>query len=64
MFDLEKALTTAAGSPNLWQEQLSPQIFNLLQKELPLLEAIGVEQAQSPVHQYRKRSTIPQGWVS
>lgn len=63
MFDLEKALTTAAGSPNLWQEQLSPQIFNLLQKELPLLEAIGVEQAQSPVHQYRKRSTIPAGWV-
>jgi hypothetical protein len=63
MFDLEKALTTTANAPQLWQEQLSPQIYNLLVKELPLLEAIGIDQAQSPVHQYRKRTSVPSGWV-
>lgn len=63
MFDLEKALTTTASAPQLWQEQLSPHIYNLLLKELPLLEALNIEQAQSPVHQYRKRLTIPSGWV-
>lgn len=63
MFDLEKALTTAAGTPQLWQEQLSPHIYNLLLKELPLLEAVRIENATSPIHQYRKRLTIPSGWV-
>lgn len=63
MTDLEKALTTAAGTPQLWQEQLSPHIYNLLLKELPLLEALRIEQAQSPIHQYRKRTSLPSGWV-
>lgn len=63
MFDLEKALSTAAGNPQLWQTQLSPQIYNLLLKEIPLLQAVGVEKAMSPVHQYRKRTSIPSGWV-
>ena len=65
MFDLEKALSTAANTPQLWQEQLSPQIYNLLLKETPLLQSMGgVEKAMSPVHQYRKRTSNPVGWVS
>lgn len=63
MFDLEKALSAAANNPQLWQSQLSPQIYNLLLKEIPLLQALGgVEKATSPIHQYRKRTSIPSGW--
>lgn len=63
MFDLEKALSTAANTPNLWQAQLSPQIYNLLLKETPLLRALGgIEKATSPIHQYRKRTSVPGGW--
>lgn len=63
MLDLQKALTTASGSPQLWQEQLNPQIYNVLMKELPLLEAMGIDKATSPIHQYRKRTSLPTGWV-
>lgn len=63
MLDLQKALTTADGSPNLWQEQLSPQIMNVLMKELPLMEQLGIDPATAPIHQYRKRSALPAGWV-
>lgn len=64
MLDLQKAMATAGTTTQLWQSQLSPQIMNVLMKELPLLGKIGIDKATSPIHQYRKRTSLPSGWVS
>lgn len=61
--ELVKALMTASGNSNLYQEDLSPRIYNLLLDELPLWGLFGTEQAQGPVHQYRVRASLPGAWV-
>lgn len=61
--NLEKALQTATSTSNLYQTDLAPQIYDILLKELPLISLFGTEQAQGPVHQFRKRTSLPQAWV-
>ena len=61
--NLEKALQTAASTTSLYQTDLAPMIYDILLKELPLLTLFGTEQAQGPIHQFRKRTSLPQAWV-
>lgn len=61
--ELEKALQTTGGTTQLWQEDLSKQIYDLLQIELPLWNIIGTEQANGPIHRLRKRASQPTAWV-
>lgn len=57
--ELLKALQTTSGTSQLWQEDLSARIYDLLQIELPLWNILGTEQANGPVHRMRVRSMLP-----
>lgn len=63
METLEKALQTATSTSTLYQTDLAPQIYQLLLKETPLLNLLGTEEAQGPVHQFRMRTALPAAWV-
>lgn len=59
MNELEKALQTTGGTSQLWQEDLSARIYDMLQIEMPLWNILGTEQANGPVHRLRVRNTLP-----
>jgi hypothetical protein len=63
MNELYKAIMHTGTHSNLYQTDLAPMIYDLLQDELPLWKLLGTENAMAPVHQYRVRSTIPEAWV-
>lgn len=57
--ELLKALMNTGDNSNLFQEDLHPTIYNILQQELPLWTFLGTEQAQGPIHQWRVRTALP-----
>jgi hypothetical protein len=61
--ELEKAMQQSSTTTQLWQEDLSKQIYDLLQIELPLWSILGTEQANGPIHRLRKRASLPTSWV-
>ena len=63
MDTLNKALQTASSTSTLYQTDLAPQIYDILLKTLPMISIFGPEQAQGPVHQFRKRTALPTAWA-
>jgi hypothetical protein len=59
--ELKKALT-ASGAPDLNPYDLEPVLYEELLHQQPLLQLLNVAQAEGLTHEYRMRSTHPQGW--